>query len=949
MKNFQSLFLVILSIGLSIQTLAQQGTLRGTVYEDLNGEPLFYAAAALKGTSSGAVSDFDGKFEIKAEPGIYILEVSFVGLATVKIEGLEIKAGEVTVLDNIRLKDASNELEMITVTAETMKNTESALLSLKKKSVNVMDGISAQKFRKVGDSDAATAVNRVPGVSIQGGKYVYVRGLGDRYTKTMLNGMDVPGLDPDRNAIQMDIFPTNILENITVVKSFTADLPADFTGGVVNIETKDFPDKKTFSISASAGFNPSMHFNNSFRTYEGGSLDFLGFDDGTRTNPLDPNTGIPNPVLGDPSTAELTERFNPTLAAAQGTSLMNLSFGISGGNQYKVNEKYTLGLNASLSYKNNTEFYSEFINNSYVKADELDVNPLRKNILSTGPAGVNNAFLSGMLGLALKSKTAKYRLNIMHLQNGEKKAAYFLDSNIVENANVIYRDVLEYSQRSITNVLLSGNHLLNEDATWVFDWKISPTLAVILDKDIRSTPYVFDGQDYAIDASEADWPPRLWRNLNEIDVPARVDLMREHKTWNFPAKLKFGTGFTYKRRNYEILNYQLQDIGVSNYTGNADELLADGNIWDVQSGTGSYYATVGSNTSREPGNTYESTQTNASVYVSEEFQFATRLKAIAGVRLENYNQYYTGTDPTGPEGLPVDYENENFISSTKLFPSANLIFSATEDQNIRFSYSRTIARPSFKEISAVNILDFYTGRRFIGNPELDETDINNLDLRWEYFMKKGQTFSVSAFYKDFTNPIEVVAYNEAAPNDFQPQNVGDARVVGLEFEVRKNLDFINPKLESVSINANVSLIDSRVSYAEQELVSRKNNARVGEEILDYRQMQGQSPYLVNVGLAYTEPKSGIETGLFYNVQGKKLFLVGITQNPDVYELPFHSLNLNLLKSFGEKKQYQVGLGIDNILGDDRERVFESYQADSQLYSKWSPGTTFKLRFRYNLQ
>ena len=277
MKHLSFLFLLV-----SFNVLAQKGIIRGTVIEDSNGEPLFGVTVQIKGTTNGAITDFDGKFEIQADAGTYDLQASFVSFQTVTISGLAVVAGEVTLIDQIRLKEDVELLEEVVVTAEVIKTTEAALLTVKRKSANLIDGISAASFRKIGDSDAASAAKRITGVSIEGGRYVYVRGLGDRYTKTLLNGLDIPGLDPDRNTLQMDIFPTNILSNIIVSKTFTADLPADFTGGLVNIETQDVPDIKTTTAQVGFGFTPGMHFNNEYLAYEGGATDWLGLDDGTR-------------------------------------------------------------------------------------------------------------------------------------------------------------------------------------------------------------------------------------------------------------------------------------------------------------------------------------------------------------------------------------------------------------------------------------------------------------------------------------------------------------------------------------------------------------------------------------------------------------------------------------------------------------------------------------------
>src|SRR5690606_34126866 len=285
--------LLILTLSLPLVSLAQTGTIRGAVFDNATGEPLIGVTVQIEGTTTGAATDFDGKFEIKIDAGTYAIITSYISYATLRIENVAVTEGNVTVLDNISLKEDAEELQEVVVTAQAIRTSEEALLTGKRKSANLLDGISSANFRKIGDSDAASAVKRVPGVSVEGGKYVFVRGLGDRYTKSTLNGVDVPGLDPDRNTIQMDMFPTSIVDNIVVLKSFTSDLPGDFTGGIVNIDTKDFPEEKTFNISGSLGYNPAMHFNSDYLTYEGGKTDFLGFDDGTRDIPTARSTTIP--------------------------------------------------------------------------------------------------------------------------------------------------------------------------------------------------------------------------------------------------------------------------------------------------------------------------------------------------------------------------------------------------------------------------------------------------------------------------------------------------------------------------------------------------------------------------------------------------------------------------------------------------------------------------------
>ncbi|MAZ96181.1 MAG: TonB-dependent receptor [Flavobacteriales bacterium] len=939
----------------SILSYAQNGIIRGTVYENETSEALFYASAQVPSVGAVAFTDFDGNFELSLEPGTYDVEVSFLGLATLTISGVKVEAGRVTVFENLRLMPSTNELMTVTVTASAMRNTESALLDVKKKSATVMDGISAQNFKRVGDGNAAAAVTRVPGVSIQGGKYVFVRGLGDRYTKTQLMRMDIPGLDPDRNSLQMDIFPTNILQNIVVLKTLTADLPADFSGGLVNIELVDFPTKKTLNISSSLGYTPGMHLIQGLG-HQGSMTDFLGFDSGFRTNPL-PNqyiySGIPNPALDDPITTELTQSFAPVLAAQSRLMPVNGSLGISGGNQIKKNNGKTIGYNGSFSYKANTNFYGSmggdstrmYEQNFYRKGNLPNQYNLLADRTQKGSLAVNNVFMSGLFGYSMKDDNDKYRFTLMHLQNGETRTGRFMETASIENSFEGLRDNLEYSERSITSALFNGQHS-RKDNTLKVDWRIAPTFSRIADKDIRSTSFRTEDNAFVIAPGETGFPNRIWRNLNEFNLSNRIDVTRSHEVRGRDAKFKYGASYTFKYRDYEILRYQLRTKSMGDLpalSGNADDLLSNGYIWNVGTDAGTYYSG-----NYEANNAYQGIQSDFGTYVNEEFSINALMKVVVGLRLERYDQFYTGVDQqeAAAPGTGLNYYWEPVLNNFNLFPTANFIYSVNENSNLRLGAFRTVARPSFKEKSAAQIEDVLTGITFIGNLDLQNTIISNLDARYEYFFEGGQTVALSGFYKYFQNPIELVAYSAAAPSNFQPRNVGNATVAGLEFEVRKNLGFM--RLSNFEINSNFSYIYSAVTRDSTEYEARVVSARIGEVIDKLRPMQGQSPYMVNIGLNYNNSKKGLQGGLFYNVQGEKLYIVGVADNPDVFEVPFHSLNFNLMQRFGKDRQYQLGMGITNILDDTRDRIFVSYNSFSPYFSRWAPRRTFKLTFRYSI-
>lgn len=934
MQNFKlpllSFFLLISLIG-----AAQNGTLSGKLIDGDFNDVLAFATVAVKDTNDGTSSDFDGKYSLELSPGTYTIVYSFVGYKTKEVTDVVIKANKTTVLD-VTLVSAADALDDVVITVTKRQNTEKAILDVQKNASVVLDGLSSESIKKAGSSSVASAVKAVPGVSVQGGKYVYVRGLGDRYTKTLLNGMEVPGLDPDRNALQLDIFPTGVLENLQVKKSATADLTADFTGGIVDILTKDIPASEEYSINMSLGYNPDMHFNDNYLTYDGGDTDFLGFDDGTRDSPIAQGTTIPLIQQDGERVRELTQRFNPQMAAMREKSFMDFGFNASGGNKYFLENANTIGFTAALSYKNETEFYDDFVDGQVFrkKADASDFSP-RVDRSQQGSLGTNNVLLNGLLGLTYKTNLAKYRLNLLHIQNGESNAAIIFQQNAERNSNEIRKDVLTYTERSLTNILLSGEHA-TQDGLWNVEWKLSPTLSRVDDKDFRVTPFRIDGSTATIEPSEAGDPSRFYRELEEINLASRIDLTKKHKLFKEPAKLSFGAGFTYKNRDFAVDQYSfiLQNFQSSEFNGDADQILAPGNIYDPSTGSG-----VAVRSDFNITNTFDSQITIGSAYVSDEFQVTDRLKSIVGVRFEKFDLTYTGENQQGEV-----FNNEKFIDKADFFPSINLIYNLTEagDFKLRGSVSRTTARPSFKEASEAEIFDPISNFFFIGNKDIEPTYISNYDLRIEKYGEGSDFFAVSTFYKDFNDPIEL-SFIRAAEGQFTPLNLGDATVLGAEVEVRKNLGFATNFLKNVSTSVNVSVIDSRQNYSEDEEANRRATLRTGETLADTRPLQGQSPYIVNAGLLY-ETEENLQVGAFFNVQGRTLEIVGSGDIPDVYTLPFNSLNFTANKSFGEKIKHNIGLKVENILDDARESEYEFFGAENRNFALRRPGRNFSVSY-----
>lgn len=959
----------ILTFGLflfMLATQAQNGKIRGTLYDSATGETLVGVTVLLIETTTGTASDLDGQFTLDVAPGTFTVQFSYISYQTILVKDVVVQAGKVTVLPDIKMKESSQQLTEVVVSANAIRVTEAAILIAKQKSATMIDGISMARIKLTGDDNAVEAAKRVTGISVEDGKYVYVRGLGDRYTKTTLNGVEIPGLDPDKNSLQMDIFPTSLINNILVSKNFSAELPADFTGGLVNIETKDFPEDRLISISAGMSLNPDMHFNDQFLTYKGGKTDFLGFDDGTRGLPKNARGKyIPTPFNGasEQEVTDFIRGFNPTLGASKRKSYLDYNVNISIGDQLdfltkrKQNRKF--GYVVSLNYKSENSFYNDVFYGEYQRSINPDIYEMRFATKQNGSLSSQNILWGGLAGLAYKSQYNKVKFMVMRLQNGVSSAAQFKISNngeaVGQSGYEAGSDNLVYNQRSLTNFLLSGSHIF-KNSGWEIDWRISPTQSISNDPDIRRTAFTYGQRDTLFSAGAGGNPSRIWRYLTEINTTSKIDVTKDVFIRNNPATVRMGLNHTYKDRNYEILFYDIQFSSGQNWQNPTANMVLNAKNLYPNRPNGIYYQT-GNN---EPNpNQYQSDVSVLATYAIVEFLPLSRLKTVIGFRFEEFVQHHTGRDQeyagsSGQNGNNLD--NAKVLNSSNLFPSVNFIYSLTPHQNLRLAYSKTIARPSFKELSFAQIIDPISNRIFNGslyqypdwNGNLKETQINNMDIRWELFLEDDQMFSVSGFYKKFDHPIELVRIpTQQTSTEYQARNVGAGQLIGLELEIRKHLGFIFNPMKVWSVSGNLTLINSDVSITESEFNARETYRKTGETISKKRVMAGQAPFVFNAGIIYSQPKFGVEMALFYNVKGSTLTIVGGGLFPDIYVDPFRSLNFSFNKKLGDKKKTMIYLKASNLLGDSYKSVYKSFGAEKQSYESYSPGRSFSLGVNYN--
>jgi TonB-dependent receptor len=982
-KNFYSLFLLL---AISFSSNAQE-IVRGTVTDSKSGEPVVDAIVAVNGKGKMR-TDLDGVYSLSLVPGKYTLKFtqSLDGYLE-EVREIEVVAGEVLIVD-IKMSNSLTEVEGVKVVATAPPTSDKAIDEERSKAKGATDIVGNEAMQKKGIRDAATAVATTPGASVEDGKNVYIRGLGDRYTKTILNGMDIPGLDPDRNSVQLDIFPTVLVDKITVFKTFTPNLTGDFTGGLIDIETKNFPTRKTIYAKAGLGYNTFATFNPEFISYQGGALDFLGFDDGTRELKINPKLPIPYPTTGNLEDAAVTEAatrsFSGTMATEKAFAFMNQNYAFGIGNQkdFYTNKgsadssRVTYGYNFVMNYRSSNTYFADVEYNEFIKDPDLTQDELFRDRTSRGEQTESNVLWTALLGQSIKFGKSKFALTFFHTQNGTSSAASLTEKNYDSNQAVLLKQGLQYSQRSVSNANLTGTHYLDEKNKWKLIWKLSPTLSRISDPDIRSTAIELSdesipGQDpiYLWEESAGADVRRIFRSLNEYNLSGRFDFERKFTVWkdSLNSTISFGGLTTYKNRSFDTYEYVFRLYNMSNVVPNDPNFFfQEENIWTPETNQGTY-----ATGQQEKANIYEANQMINAAYVMNELPVTEAFSATYGARVERNVNRYTGQDNTGL----IKYENEVVLNKINVLPSVNMVYKLKNEgdsvrfkrnANFRMAYTQTVARPSFREISISQIYDPIQGRRYNGNINLEQTLIHNADFRWEYFFGRTEIISASAFYKRFINPIEIVA-NVAAPNEFTPVNAGTADIYGAEFEFRKALFFNDKSKEHLRfvLGGNFTYVLSRIDMNKVETVVggitmtekevREMNARNGEVIGDYRTMYGQSPYIINAFANFDNDSLFLSCNVSYNVQGKKLAVIGVGGLPDVFERPFHALSIKVSKGFGKMHEgesaprWSASLTGRNLLNQARRRYYESYNATPQIFDYLNRGMSISAAISYTIK
>jgi len=869
-----------------------------------DGKPIAGASIFIQGVKLKINSNNEGLYSAEVPEGRYIISFVHKEYSTESLRNITVLSKKRTV-QNVKMSVTGLELEDFIVVAPHVKGSLSALIEVRRKSSSVAEVMGSEQISKSGDSDAASSLKRITGLTIVDGKYVYIRGLGERYSNVLLNGMALPSPDPTRRVVQLDLFPSGILQSLVVQKSYSPEYSGSFGGGTVILNTKDIPEK--FQGKVSIGTNYSAG-NARVNSYKGGSKDHLGIDDGTRKLPesiatatangrrLFQSSGVNSGGYSQAEIRQFSKDMPRTYNTNEESAGLPPSLSVSLGDLYKYKGK-KFGYLISGMYSNKWE--NEEKSKINYKSDGTEDN--RKEI-ETSKQTVK---LSGMLNLGADfGKHAKFSTNTLLLRKTTDKVTNDIKSS-ESDSDANYRDIgLEWQERQLFSQIFGGKHQVGSNNKRMLEWRAAYSLAKRYQPDSRNYQQDLKDGKY-ITSTAGKRNQKFYNELNDKsqDYSLKVALPLIKNSW-FDVLAKVGGQHIRKNRQSETKRFKYGQIDATvaaNTTGNTDileesiqEICTD----EVIEAGGCLLEDI-----TEASDRYSATQTINAYFVDSEIKIKEFMRINIGARVEDSKQTiktYEGVDRI---------EVESGLNMQDILPVLGTTFFLTDTLQLRSAYSETVSRPDFKDLNPGSYYDDEKGRSVNGNLDLKGTVIKNIDARLEWYFGKNESLSFGVFQKKFLNPIEEVAGTFDNNGDlvfaeakYQLANVGNAKSSGFEIEARKNFGFISNALDYLSLGGNYSKIKSEMKIFEN---------LSGQVTNQSRPLQGQSEYIVNLNLDYDNPNSGTTATLLFNVFGERIDSVGTKPFGDVYEQPFEQLDFVFSQKIG--KSYKVKLKLQNLI------------------------------------
>jgi outer membrane receptor protein involved in Fe transport len=927
---------VVLALFTAVRPAAAQmpGQVQGRVIAKDTGEPVSFANVALipadtTQKKTGGLTNSDGTFRIPVPAGLYSLLVQAISYTRKRVTGVRVEAGKPTEISVVLEPEALLQQEIV-VEARAASNTEAAILAQRKKADSVGDAVSAEQVRKSPDKDAAEVLRRVTGISVADGKYVYVRGLGERYSSTEVDGVRLVSPEQNKRIVPLDMLPASLLENVVIQKTYTADRPGEFGGGDVQVHTKDFPGQRTFQVSFTQEYDAGTSFEN-IRSYSGSNLDWIGNGAGDRGLPAEFLAIAGDKPVVPRSLADPAIGFSTDTLAMLGNSFDNVwsptqeKVGLNGNVFQTYGDEWTvlgkpLGFVQSLQYRRSRNSIDGEQQRFYTSEAETLYNYDVERSTQTVQIG-------GMAGFSYRlAPNHSVHLRGLYSRNSDDEVRFYqgFDEN---DLTFLRANRLLYTQRSIATGGLEGRHEFPSLLRSRFDWKANLSGATLKTPDRRETVYEYTIVDY----DENDQPVYNWALSGDTySVSREFGDQKDNGfgldgKWAVPLRLfgdrngsaTAGVSYQEKDRNSTYRRFEfLRPTGV-------DETQEPESLFSDPRWTGNVLGARISERTRAD-DSYFGTQEQTAGFVSVDLPLTTKLRGVLGVRVEHGVQDVTSYDLFQPDSITTQAN----LDDVDWLPAVNLNYALTEKTNVRAAASRTLSRPDLRELAPALNLELIGGIRTAGNPDLIRARLDNYDLRVETFPALGEVFAAGVFYKQLHDPIERVITGGDAPI-LIPENSESGRNYGLELEARSSLARISPSLRGFFLNTNLAWIDSEVKL-------RPRTTVLGTEV---HPLQGQPELLFNGGLGYTSAKGGWDASVLLSYTGKRLESVGLAPRPDVYDDGTTTLDATV--NARVTRVVRMKVSAKNMF--DTEYV--SRQGDA-IVSSYQPGRSFSVGISY---
>lgn len=905
--------LLITNISPPLWSQDVNGSILGFVFDGNTGEPVRGARIVVEGREDlTAVTDLDGNYQLSVPAGEYTVDVSAQKYLPAKVNNIVVAAGETADGSLVLATEGSVTTVEVVETIDVSTATAEAVMMERKLAPVVTDSMSKEEISKSNASDAAGAVEKVTGVSVVEGGFVYVRGLGERYSSTMLNNAVLPTTEPERRVVPLDLFPASLLSNVKILKTYSPDLPGEFAGGVVQLETVEFPTQKILTAGMSIGFNSRSTFQ-SGNTYPGGSGDFWGFGNGSRELPSSvPTDGRLFPGEYTPEELQRIGRdFSTNYEPVAQESLRPwLGYSLAGGNTWGK-----VGVVGAVTFSNKIQSQEELlrylVNSGGGQATILTEYPDYKSDTESARIGavVNVAY----------SLNAAHKLIFRNTltRDSDKEARTFegyngrLDSFITDER-------LRWVERSLFSTGLEGQHFFTGLGNSLLDWQVTYSTSQRDEPDMREVLRDAGTGRFLATPQSAT---RFFNNLDDEIIEPQISWSTPFYRGSFSGSVKVGVRGTFRdrafaARRFRFVPFQLTGLDTtapSNILLGTENITPD--IFQIRENT-------------RGSDRYDASMDVYGAFAMADLSFGGKWRVIGGVRVEDADIRVETEDQLVPGSVPAISRLQN----RDPLPAINVVYALGTKSNLRFGFSRTLSRPDFRELSPFDFTNVLGGYSFTGNPDLVRAKIDNFDARWEYFFGGDQVAAVSYFLKDFTDPIEVTVQPTTGDLRQSYVNADGARNQGVEFEFRRNLGWLTPKLADFGLQANLTLVksDVRIGDDQRDLLTTLN-----------RPMMGQSRVVYNLITQWVKPRWRSDARFLVNHVSKRISDVGALGLPDVYAQGNTFLDFVYQYSVREDGKWSIRFSAENLTDNHYEwRQAEFIQRSFRLGRTYSIGTTY---------